>query len=133
MSKEKIDILLKSFSQRPIAYQKIYAQITNSITAGLLLSQIVYWWYAVGEREFYKTDEKFRDELAMGPSEFKRAKSLLKKIKLISTTRKVVNEVRIVRESVWLTLSFISFGVRDVSLPRFSRMRSNTTMVSLSE
>ena len=88
MSKEKISILLKSFSQRPVAYQKIYAQITGSVTAGLLLSQILYWWYAVEEREFYKTDKEFREELAMGPREFKTAKSRLKMLKLVSTTVK---------------------------------------------
>lgn len=85
-----VNKLLKSFSQRPIAYQKIYTQITGSITAGLLLSQIFYWWYAVGEREFYKTDREFADELGMGPKELKTAKGKLKKLKLISTTRKGV-------------------------------------------
>jgi len=88
MPKEEINMLLKSFSQRPIAYQKIYAQITGSVTAGLLLSQIVYWFYAVGEREFYKTDKEFRDELAMGPREFKTAKSKLKKLELAKITVK---------------------------------------------
>ncbi|MHC4538663.1 MAG: hypothetical protein ACYS74_02630 [Planctomycetota bacterium] len=88
MSKDKIHTLLKSFSQRPIAYQKIYAQITGSVTAGLLLSQVVYWWFVCGEREFYKTDNEFRDELGMGPREFKTAKSQLKKLGLVRTTVK---------------------------------------------
>jgi hypothetical protein len=86
MSKEAIHILLKSFSQRPVAYQKIYAQITGRVTAGLLLSQIVYWWFAVGERDFHKTDKQFREELAMGPREFKTAKTLLKKLKVVVIT-----------------------------------------------
>ena len=80
----QIKSLLKALAQRPIAYQKIYTLITGSITAGLLLSQIVYWWYSK-EREFYKTDKAFRDELAMSHKEFKTAKSKLKKLKLITT------------------------------------------------
>ena len=52
------------------------------------MSQIVYWWYACGEREFYKTDNDFRDELAMGPREFKTAKSQLKKLELVKITIK---------------------------------------------
>ena len=93
MGKEetKIRALLKAYSQRPIAYQKIYAQITKSITAGLLLSQIAYWWYDVNkEKEFYKTNAEFREELGMGPREFKTAKAKLKELNLIKTTRKGV-------------------------------------------
>lgn len=85
----KVNQVLKAFAQRPIAYQRIYAQISGSVTAGLLLSQIVYWWYAV-EREFDKTDSELREELAMGYQEFKNAKSKLKKLNLITITIKGV-------------------------------------------
>ncbi|MHC4573355.1 MAG: hypothetical protein ACYS76_04375 [Planctomycetota bacterium] len=90
MSVEQNEIgrLLKAFAQRPVAYQTIYSGITESVTAGLLLSQIVYWWYAVQEREFYKTDKDFRGEIGMGPREFKTAKSKLKKLNLVTMTRK---------------------------------------------
>jgi hypothetical protein len=90
MSKDEIHILLKSFSQRPIAYQKVYAQITGSVTAGLLLSQVVYWWYACGEREFYKTDVAWTHELAMGLYELKGAKKKLKSLGLVGIKRKGV-------------------------------------------
>lgn len=93
MSKDENEIkkLLKAFSQRPIAYQKIYAQITNSVTAGLLLSQIVYWWYGPAiEKEFYKTDNELIDELALGVKELRNAKAKLKKLKIIGMIRKGV-------------------------------------------
>jgi len=87
----KISKVLKAFAQRPIAYQKIYAQLAESVTAGLLLSQIVYWWYTgAGESEFYKTDSAFADELAMGARELRNAKAKLKKLGIISTIRKGV-------------------------------------------
>jgi hypothetical protein len=90
-SENKIKKVLKAFSQRPIAYQKIYAQITSSVTAGLLLSQIVYWWYGPAEeKEFYKTDRELTDELALGMKELKNAKAKLKKLKIISMIRKGV-------------------------------------------
>ena len=82
----RINQILKYLSERPIAYQRIYAQMTGSVTTGLLLSQVIYWWYSSKEREFYKTDEDFRNELAMGESEFKRAKSILGRMGIISTS-----------------------------------------------
>jgi hypothetical protein len=66
----------------------IYSQITGSITAGLLLSQIVYWWYNNKGEEFYKTNIEFCRELSMGLDEFKGAKNKLAKIGIIKITRK---------------------------------------------
>jgi len=68
--------LLKELSQRPIAYYPIYAEITESVTAGIVLSQIMYWYYTMG-REFYKTDEDFAGELKMGLKTFRNAKKNL--------------------------------------------------------
>jgi len=78
-----IKIILKEFSEKPIAYQPIYSKITGSITAGILLSQLVYWYFAMGEKEFYKTNEDFCNELAMGLWELKGAKKKLKELKII--------------------------------------------------
>lgn len=44
----------------------------------------------MGERTFYKTDADFRDEIGIGPREFKTAKSKLKQLKLITTTCKSI-------------------------------------------
>lgn len=77
--------ILKAFSMRPIAYYPIYAIIGGSAAAGLLLSQIVYWWYASGETPFYKSAEDFQQELFLGPKEFRNARHKLEGMGLIKT------------------------------------------------
>jgi len=96
--------LLRAYSEHPIVYYPVYAEITGSVTAGVLLSQLLYWWYKMREREFYKTDQEFADELSMGVYELRGAREKLVKAGLISTMRKglprkmhyVVHEDRLV-------------------------------------
>ena len=92
MSKEQqtVKLLLKSLCERPVAYHRIFARITGSVTAGLLLSQIVYWWGAMEEKEFWKTDKDLTEELTMGQKELKNAKAKLKKLGIIRTVLKGV-------------------------------------------
>ena len=88
-SDQQLRDLLESFSERPVAYHRIYAKITGSITAGLLLSQIAYWWYGpAGKRPFYKTDDDFMSELELGLYELKGAKEKLKKMQLVTMKRR---------------------------------------------
>jgi len=75
--------LFDALNEKPIAYHRAYANITGSITAGLLLSQLVYWAKAMNYKEFYKTDKDFREELGMGEYEFKGAKKKLIQLKLV--------------------------------------------------
>lgn len=76
--------LFKSLNKRPIAYYPAYAQITGSVKAGILLSQIMYWYEAMKEDEFYKTEKDWLDELSMKREEFRNAKKTLEDLKLIS-------------------------------------------------
>jgi hypothetical protein len=39
-----LKLLLNALSDRTVAYNAVYARITNSVTAGILLAQILYWW-----------------------------------------------------------------------------------------
>ena len=55
------------------------------------------------------------------------------KMYIISTTINVVKDVKMVLEIVWLMLLVITCGLRERALPRFSRIRSKTTIVSFSE
>jgi len=80
--------LLRAYSEHPIAYYPVCAEISGSVTAGVLLSQILYWWYKMGEREFYKTDKEFADELSMGFYELRGAKKKLRDVGLISIQNK---------------------------------------------
>ena len=69
--------ILKAFSKQPIAYQPIYAEITGKLTAGVMLSQILYWWGKKEEEEFYKTNRDFANELKVSLDELKSAKRRL--------------------------------------------------------
>lgn len=80
--------LFKAYNQRPIAYHRIYSQVTGGGISGLVLSQIMYWWYACGEKEFYKTDESFYKEIGVGKYEFRAAKDKIKTMRIINTVIK---------------------------------------------
>ena len=83
---EKIKSLFDAMNERPIAFHRVYAQITGSVTAGLLLSQLMYWSKAMNDKEFYKTDKELCDELCFGKYELRGAK---KKIEpFVKITRK---------------------------------------------
>lgn len=83
-----LQALFEAYQEHPIAYMPIYSRITGSVTAGILLSQIVYWDGKVKHRQFYKTDKEFSEELSMGASELKNAKKRLIKMGLIEIVRK---------------------------------------------
>lgn len=80
---ESLD-LFKAFQDKPVSYYKTFADITWSVTAWVLLSQIVYWDGAMNHQEFWKKDLDFCRELWMWLYEFKGAKSKLSKYVLIT-------------------------------------------------
>ena len=84
----EIKDLLEQFQELPIAYHRIYARITGSITAGLLLSQLLYWDLKMKHQEFYKTDKDLCDELSIGLYELKGAKKKLLELDFVSIRRK---------------------------------------------
>lgn len=85
---DKLQILFEQLNEKPIIYHRIYAKITESVTAGLLLSQLVYWNKVMKNKEFYKTDEEFCQELCMGLYELRNAKNALTKLNLVSIKRR---------------------------------------------
>ncbi len=76
--------LFKSLNKRPIAYYPAYAEITGSVKAGILLSQIMYWHEAMKEEPFYKREPDWLEELAMNRKEFRNARATLEKLGLIT-------------------------------------------------
>lgn len=80
--------LLRQLSKRQIAYHPVYRKITGSTTAGIMLSQIMYWWDKMDGREFYKTDADFIEETAMTQDEIRGAKNRLKNLEFVKITRK---------------------------------------------
>lgn len=79
--------LLKELHHRPIAYYPIYRKITGSTTAGILLSQLMYWWAKMDGEKFYKTDAEIIEETALTEDELKLAKSKIKQFDFIKITR----------------------------------------------
>jgi len=75
--------ILKALHERPIAYYPIYKKITGSTTAGILLSQLMYWWAKVDGRSFYKTDADIYEETALTERELKTAKAHLRQFDFV--------------------------------------------------
>jgi hypothetical protein len=78
--------VLIQFNQKPIAVYPIYIKITGSVNAGLLLSQIMYWYGAVNGRTFYKSDAEIMDETMLSVNELRHAKARLKQMSFIKIT-----------------------------------------------
>lgn len=57
--------LKKLTVDRPIAYHRIYGQIAGSTTAGIMLSQLLYWWDKKYEEYVWKTIEEFEQETGL--------------------------------------------------------------------
>jgi len=74
----ELNLILVSLKSKPIIFHGVYAEITGSVKAGLLLAQVIYWDYRMN-REFYKTDKEFSKELGMKIDEFKSAKKKVSK------------------------------------------------------
>lgn len=79
--------LLKELHHRPIAYYPIYRKITGSTTAGILLSQLMYWWAKMDGEKFYKTDAEIIEETELTEDELRSAKSKIKQLGFIRITR----------------------------------------------
>jgi len=74
--------VLRELNSRPIAYFPIYRKITGSTTAGILLSQIMYWFSK--KDKFYKTDTEIIEETQLTKNELRTAKKKLKELDFIT-------------------------------------------------
>ena len=77
--------ILRLLNKRPIAYYPIYREITGSTTAGILLSQLMYWFSK--KDKFYKTDKEIMNETMLTKKELELAKKRIKKLNFIKVTR----------------------------------------------
>lgn len=75
---------IKKLSQRPIAYYPIYREITGSTTAGILLSQLMYWFSK--KDKIFKTDKEIMDETKLTEKELRNAKKLIKNLDFITVS-----------------------------------------------
>lgn len=78
--------IMRELNERPIAYYPIYRKLTGSTTAGILLSQLMYWFSK--KDTFFKTDADLIDETMLSTDELKSAKSKIKKLDFITIERR---------------------------------------------
>jgi hypothetical protein len=76
-----------ALNQSPIAFYPIYADLTGSITGGVLLSQIMYWFGQMKGERFYKTDADLMQETRLTETEFKNAKKRIADLSFIDIIR----------------------------------------------
>lgn len=81
--------LLQILSIKSIAFYPLLAKITGSIKAGLLLSQLLYWWEERDDKEWiYKTIDEIKEETALSRYEQDEAIKKLKKLNIIKVELK---------------------------------------------
>ena len=76
--------ILQSLHERPIAYYPIYRKITGTTTAGILLSQLMYWFSK--KEKIYKTNAEIMGETLLTENELRSAKKKIKALPFISIT-----------------------------------------------
>ena len=77
--------ILQALNQRPVAYYPIYAEITGSVTAGILLSQLMYWF--AKKDKIYKTNNEMQEEIHFTDKQFKNAKQKVNQLPFIHITK----------------------------------------------
>jgi len=77
--------ILKALHQRPIAYYPFYRTLTGSTTAGILLSQLMYWFSK--KEKIFKTDKDISEETLLTKKELENAKKIIKKLDFITVSR----------------------------------------------
>ncbi|MCD8213117.1 MAG: hypothetical protein LUC34_03550, partial [Campylobacter sp.] len=75
---------LRELNARPIALYPVYIEYTGSVTAGLLLSQIMFYFSSFKKDKIFKTDEEIREETKLSEKELRNEKSRIKNIPFIT-------------------------------------------------
>jgi len=76
--------VLRALNCRPIAFYPLYRAVTGSTTAGIVLSQLMYW-FSKSDR-IYKTDTDIQNETGLSENELRSAKTRIKKLPFIRVT-----------------------------------------------
>ncbi len=81
--------LLEVLSIKPIAFNPLLAKAIGSVKAGLLLSQLLYWWRKGQNPEWiYKTIDEIEEETALSRYEQDGAIQKIRNLKLVEVKRK---------------------------------------------
>jgi len=87
-------------SERPIAFYPALRKITGSITAAIMLQQLLYWWDKRSGETLHKTIKEIDEETSLSRYEQDGAIKLLKKAGFISVERKGIPAKRHFRLNV---------------------------------
>ena len=79
--------MLRELNQRPISYYPVYRRLAGSTTAGILLSQLMYWFSAAKKDKIFKTDAEIMQETLLSKKELENAKKAIRKLDFIKVTR----------------------------------------------
>jgi hypothetical protein len=81
--------LINQLLDSPIAFNPAFARITNdSLSAGMLLSQLFYWSKQMKHEEFYKSADELKSECFLGRTEFETARKKLIDIRVLTVVNK---------------------------------------------
>ena len=76
-------LFLRELNARPIAFYPLYAKIAGGVTAGVLLSQLMYWFANAKQDKIYKTNAEILEETTLSEAELKTAKNKVKNLGFI--------------------------------------------------
>ncbi len=82
--------IIKLLTDRPVAYHPLLAKISGGVTAGVLLSQLLYWTGKQRDPEgwIYKTQAELEEETGLTRYEQEHARKQLRKANILQEKRK---------------------------------------------
>lgn len=93
--------IFKLLSGNPVLYRQEYKLLTNSLHAGVMLSQCMYWFSK--KDSFYKTDADFMQELGFTEREFRTAKKHIKSASFLKIQCKGIPK------KTWYIIDWVEF------------------------
>ncbi|GIW67856.1 MAG: hypothetical protein KatS3mg096_724 [Candidatus Parcubacteria bacterium] len=96
--------VLKKLHQKPVLYYPAHAKIMGSVSGGVLLSQLLYWWSNIEGDEFWHTNEELQKETGLSAAEIKVNKKKLIELGIFEIEQREIN-----KENKWYRVSFYKF------------------------
>lgn len=78
---------LRELNARPIAVYPIYIEFARSVNAGLLLSQLMFYFQSLKKDKIFKTNEEICAETMLTINELRAAKKIIKECGFIETSK----------------------------------------------
>ena len=110
--------LFRIFFSRPIAFHRIFAEITVSVTTGLFLSQLFYWHDKGSDPDgwIYKTYVDWKEETTMNRREIDMARKTLKSLKILEEKKEGVPAKLFYRIDMDALMEIVNGAIKPLSL-----------------